>query len=60
MKAYLKNDIGDEVINNNSIQPWEKLAQLYQLNSRQGLILKYAASYPEITIQNCEAMFPIV
>ncbi len=60
LKAYLKDDIGDEVINNNSIQTWEKLAQLHQLNSRQSLILKYAASHSEITIQNCEVMFPDV
>ena len=60
MKAYLKDDIDDEVINNNSIQPWEKLAQLHQLNYRQSLILKYAASHSKITIQNCEAMFPDV
>lgn len=60
LKAYLKDDIGDEVTNNNSIQPWEKLAQLYQLNSRQSSILKYAVDHPEITIQNCKAMFPDV
>lgn len=58
MQAYLRSDIGDEVINNNLIQPWEKVARSHQLNSRQSLILKYAISHPEITIQNCEAMFP--
>ncbi|GAB4541953.1 MAG: hypothetical protein Tsb0014_34230 [Pleurocapsa sp.] len=60
LQAYLKNDIGDEVINNNSTQPEEKLTQLYDLNYRQNLILKYAINNPEITIQNCEAMLPDV
>jgi AcrR family transcriptional regulator len=60
MKAYLKDDLGDEVINNNSVKPWDKVTQLYQLNSRQSLILKYANNNQEITIQNCEAMFPDV
>jgi AcrR family transcriptional regulator len=57
MKGYLKDDIGDGVINHKSVESWENLAELYQLNSRQNLILKYAANNPEITIQNCEAMF---
>lgn len=57
MKAYLKADIGDEVINN--IKPIE-IANTYQLTSRQSAILGYAAKASEITIQNCEAMFPEV
>jgi AcrR family transcriptional regulator len=60
MKAYLKDDLGDEVINNNSSEPWDKVIQLYQLNHRQSLILKYGNNNQEITIQNCEAMFPDV
>ena len=60
MRAYLKADIGDEVINNNYLPQWEKLARFHQLNFRQSSILKYASNNPEITIQNCEAMFPDV
>jgi AcrR family transcriptional regulator len=60
MKAYLKDDLGDEAINSNSVEPWDKVTQLYQLNSRQSLILKYAHNHQEITIQNCEVMFPDV
>ncbi len=56
LKAYLKADIGDEAIDNP--MPWEKLARFYNLNSRQSLILKYASNSQEITIKNCEAMFP--
>lgn len=57
LKAYLKEEFDDEIINNNSIKSWEKLAQIYQLNYRQSLILKYAVQHPTITIQNCEVMF---
>ncbi len=57
LKAYLKPDIGDEVINN-TIKPLDKLANSYKLNSRQSLILKYASNNQEITIKNCEVMFP--
>nr|MDJ0590314.1 TetR/AcrR family transcriptional regulator [Pleurocapsa sp. MO_226.B13] len=57
LKAYLEDDLGDEIIERNSTQAWEKLAQIHQLNHRQSLILKYAVKHPEITIQNCEAMF---
>ena len=60
LTAYLKNDLGDEVIDCKSGQPWKKLARSHQLNSRQSLILKYALNQPEVTIQNCEAMFPDV
>ncbi|MDJ0742435.1 MAG: TetR/AcrR family transcriptional regulator [Xenococcaceae cyanobacterium MO_167.B27] len=60
LKAYLKADIGDEVINNNSLQQWEKLAKFHKLNYRQSLILKYASNCQEITIKNCSAMFPDV
>ncbi|MGL5939196.1 MAG: TetR family transcriptional regulator [Waterburya sp.] len=58
LKAYLQADIGDETINQNSFNSLDKLARQYQLNSRQSLILRYASQNPEITIQNCEAMFP--
>jgi AcrR family transcriptional regulator len=60
LKAYLKDDIGDEVINNNSVEPWNKVVWLDRLNSRQSSILKYARNHQEITIQNCEAIFPDV
>lgn len=59
LQAYLKADIGDEAIDDDSLI-WEKIAQQYQLNSRQILILKYASNNSEITIKNCEAMFPDV
>lgn len=58
LKAYLQEDIGDEAINNNLIKPWSKITRLYDLNSRQNLILQYASKHEEITIKNCEAMFP--
>ena len=60
LQAYLKADIGDEAIDDDSLKPWEKIAHQYQLNSRQILILKYASNNSEITIKNCEAMFPDV
>lgn len=60
LQAYLKADIGDEAITDNCFKSWEKIAQQYQLNSRQILILKYASNNLEITIKNCEAMFPDV
>jgi AcrR family transcriptional regulator len=60
LKAYLKEDIGDETINNNFLKALEKLAKIYKLNSRQSLILNYASNCQEITIKNCEAMFPEV
>ena len=56
LKAYLREDVGDEIISNNSTPAWEKLARMYQLNHRQSLILKYVVQHPTITIQNCEAM----
>ncbi|MGL6341365.1 MAG: TetR family transcriptional regulator [Waterburya sp.] len=58
LKAYLKADIGDETINQTSFNSLDKTARQYQLNSRQSLILRYASQNLEITIQNCEAMFP--
>ncbi|MGF1588181.1 MAG: TetR family transcriptional regulator [Pleurocapsa sp.] len=60
MRAYLKADIGDEAINQNSFDSLDKTAKQYQLNSRQSLILRYARQNSEITIKNCEAMFPDV
>ncbi|MEM7715512.1 MAG: TetR/AcrR family transcriptional regulator [Cyanobacteria bacterium P01_A01_bin.68] len=57
LKGYLQADIGDKAISN-SIQPLEKITKLYKLNSRQRLILKYAIDSLEVTIQNCESMFP--
>ncbi|MGD1918009.1 MAG: TetR family transcriptional regulator [Pleurocapsa sp.] len=56
LRAYLQDELGDRTINS-SIQQWETIAQLHQLNSRQKIILKYTIQNPEITIQNCEAMF---
>ena len=56
MRAYLEADIGDEVINIRSID----IANTDRLTSRQSSILGYAAKASEITIQNCEAMFPQV
>ncbi len=60
MRAYLKADIGDEAIANNSNSSTEKLTRLHQLNQRQRLILDYATTYLNVTIKNCEAMFPDV
>ena len=57
LKGYLQADIGDEAINY-STQSLEKINKLYQLNSRQNLMLKYAINQQEITIKNCEFMFP--
>lgn len=57
LKAYLKDDLGDEVINNQA-NFVDKLTNAYRLNSRQSLILNYAARSSEITIKNCEAMLP--
>lgn len=54
---YLEADLGNEVMNH-QIEPIEGLVNAYQLNSRQNIILNYAANNPEITIQNCEVFFP--
>lgn len=59
LRAYLKDDIGDQVVNNN-FNSLDVIAQQYQLNSRQTTILNYANHSPTITIHNCEAMFPDV
>lgn len=59
LKAYLKPDISDEVINN-VVQPLDELAKSHKLNSRQSLILKYVANHRDITIKNCEAILPNV
>ncbi|MEM7595648.1 MAG: TetR/AcrR family transcriptional regulator, partial [Cyanobacteria bacterium P01_A01_bin.83] len=58
LKAYLKPELGDEVIQNNFDSLSSKISQTYQLNQRQSLILDYAANYSKITIKNCEVMFP--
>lgn len=60
LKAYLKADIGDEVIKDDSCKPLAKVVLQYKLNSRQSLILQYASHNSEINIKNCEAMFPDV
>ena len=60
LRAYLKADLGDEAIANNSRSLVDWLTQLHQLNHRQSSILNYAIAYPEITITNCETMFPNV
>lgn len=59
LRAYLKADVGDNEVHQ-SIKPLDKLISFHQLNSRQNLILNYAFSNPEITIKNCEHMFPDV
>ncbi|PSB12495.1 TetR/AcrR family transcriptional regulator [Pleurocapsa sp. CCALA 161] len=59
LRAYLKADVGDDEVHQ-SIQPLDKLISSHQLNSRQSLILNYAFSNSEITIKNCEHMFPNV
>jgi AcrR family transcriptional regulator len=62
LKAYLQADIGDQTIKDNSFNSLDnsldKVVKQYKLNSRQSLILQYASRNSEITIQNCEAMFP--
>ena len=58
LKAYLEPDLGDEIINHQSGNLAQSIAQKYQLNHRQSLILEYVSNYSEITIKNCEAMFP--
>ena len=57
--AYLKNDIGDEIVNSN-FSASDAIAKQHNLNSRQTTILKYLNHSLKITIQNCEAMFPDV
>lgn len=54
MRAYLEADIGDQAIDNNSSSLLKKLAEVYQLNHRQCLILKYAIDQGKLTIDNCE------
>ncbi|MGK7953321.1 MAG: TetR family transcriptional regulator [Xenococcaceae cyanobacterium] len=56
MRAYLEPDIGDEAIANNSTNLLPKLAEVYQLNHRQRLILKYAIDNGELTIDNCKIL----
>jgi len=60
LRGYLKDDIGDEIVNNHSGNLLAAIAQQNQLNSRLTTILKYSNHSPKITIQNCEAMFPDV
>ncbi|BAY85557.1 TetR family transcriptional regulator protein [Calothrix parasitica NIES-267] len=59
LKGYLQAHLGDKNINN-SIQPLEKIIKFYKLNSRHSLIIKYVINNQEITIKNCENMFPNV
>ncbi|MEY4518816.1 MAG: hypothetical protein RLZZ499_1415, partial [Cyanobacteriota bacterium] len=59
LKAYLIADVGDDAVNQ-TIKPLDRLVSLPQLNSRQNLMLNYAFNHPEITIKNCEYMFPNV
>ena len=58
LKAYLQDDLGDEAI----CRPIVTANTIFNnnLNSRQRLILDYAINNPELTIKNCEAMFPNV
>lgn len=60
LKTYLKDDIGDEIIQNNSCQLLNKIVSQYKLNSRQKLIFKYASNNSGIKIENCEVMLPDV
>ena len=59
LRAYLKADIGDEVIGS-QLEPWAKFAGSDRLNSRQRTLFKYTLDHKSITIDNCEAMFPDV
>ncbi|MEN9521530.1 MAG: hypothetical protein RLZZ381_4118 [Cyanobacteriota bacterium] len=59
LKAYLIVDVGDDALNQ-TIKPLDRLVSLHQLNSRQSLMLNYAFNHPEVTIKNCEYMFPNV
>lgn len=59
LRAYLKADVGDETLNN-TVKPLDKQINCQRLNSRQSLMLNYAFEHPELTIKNCEAMFPDV
>jgi hypothetical protein len=59
LRAYLRADVGDDVVNQ-PVKPLDRLISSYKLNSRQSLILNYAFNNPEITIKNCEHMFPDV
>lgn len=59
LKRYLEADLGDEVINND-LKLVDKLTNIYQLTSRQSLMLSYAVNSSEITIKNCEVIFPEV
>lgn len=59
LKAYLIADVGDDAVNQ-TIKPLDRLVSCYKLNSRQSLILNYAFNNPELTIKNCEYMFPNV
>ena len=54
---YLGDELESNEINS-QINSLERLVSSYKLNSRQNLILNYAANNSEITIQNCEAIFP--
>jgi AcrR family transcriptional regulator len=59
LKAYLIADVGDNAVSQ-TIKPIDQLTSCYKLNSRQSLILNYAFNHPEITIKNCEHLFPDV
>lgn len=59
LERYLNADIGDEVINQ-TFPSLDKIKNVYNLNSRQSLILQYAVNWQEIDIKNCEAIFPDV
>lgn len=54
---YLDADLGNEAIKH-QVKPIERLINAYQLNSRQNVILNFAANNSEITIQICETIFP--
>lgn len=57
LKGYLREDLGDKAIAN-YLNILDRLANSYNLNSRQRLILGYAKKVPEISIKNCETICP--
>ena len=59
LKAYLQNDLGDKAIDNQT-ESIDKYARIYNLTSRQRLILNHAANSSGITIDNCEIVCPQV
>ena len=59
LTAYLQADLGDKAIDNQT-ESIDKYARIYNLTSRQRLILNHAANSSGITIDNCEIVCPQV